>query len=351
MPGGQREAGPVRQEYVVSEIIPKAHNTWERLAKSVETGTAVLKDVRWCVDMEWAKVQHELELLEGTAPKAAPWVPRAVELTKAMCLAAKLRAWAPSMIHLREVLDELFAKDAADPTVEELTTVVREYEHMWEMPLGKMIELVSPFKATINTLSEPMQDNTIKAAKHDELLKWLLKHKSTDDFNRLISLCRPNTDDWLILAAIASLQQTRTFLAEAFYNKPGAALYPNLHAFLQKLRGLAVDETMHASLASVQQSFDPMLELLTTHSRTPGVQACSDLKKISETGHFHVVCSSRESESLYCEVPDARFSYEALAELRRLLLMTDVPAELDGCTYLPQLLEDVVEKFRRRVLC
>ena len=64
-----------------------------------------------------------------------------------------------------------------------------------------------------------------------------------------------------------------------------------------------------------------------------------------------MVCSSRESESLYFEVPAARFSYEALAELRRLVLLTDVPAELDGCTNLPQLLEDLVEKFRRSVLC
>ncbi|CAE8651944.1 unnamed protein product [Polarella glacialis] len=89
-----------------------------------------------------------------------------------------------------------------------------------------------------------------------------------------------------------------------------------------------------------------MLNLLTTHSRTPGVQACYDLKKISETGHFHVVCSLNESAWLTCKLPDSEFNYEALAELRRQLLMTDVPYELDGAQNLPAMLEVLVEKFQ-----
>jgi len=250
------------------------------------------------------------------------------------------------MLHLREVLAELFAPNSDDATVKELKTVVKQYEHMWEMPIGNMIDQVSPFRATISLLSEPMQDYTITAAGHDQLLMWLLNHKSTEDFNRLIALCRPNTDDSLILAAIASLQQTRTFLAEALYSKPTQSPYPSLKEFLLELASLHVDETVHSSLVSVQQSFDPMLELLTTHSRTPGAQACYDLKKISETGHFHVMCSLRESEQLTCEVPEGSFNYEALAELRRQFLMTDVPAELDGATNLPQMLEELVEKFK-----
>ena len=89
-----------------------------------------------------------------------------------------------------------------------------------------------------------------------------------------------------------------------------------------------------------------MLELRTTHSRSLGAQACYNLKWISDTGHFHVVCSSRESERLYSVIPDASFSYEALAEIRRQPLITDVPTKLDSSANLPQLLEDFVEKFR-----
>lgn len=331
------------QAYVVSSVIPRARATWERLAKSVETGTATLKDIRWCVELEWIKVQRELQLLERTAPKSSTWVAKAEELAKAMRLATKLRELAPSLLHLQEVLVELFRPAAEDACVAELKDVVKKSEHMWEMPLGKMVDHVAPYRATISILPETTQDYTITMAKHEASLKWLLRHKSTPDFNRLISLCRPNTDDPLILASIASLTQTRTFLADVLYSKPP---YANLSDFLKELAALVVDETVHGSLTSVQAQYDPMVDLLTTHSRTPGVQACYELKKISEQGHFHVKCTQNDGELLVCQVGDDTQGYEFLAELRRQLLMTDVPAELDGELKMHEMLEAFVDKFQ-----
>jgi hypothetical protein len=333
----------LKQERVVTSVIPSARKQWDSLAKSVETGQAILKDIRWCVDLEWAKVKQELHLLEATAPKSAKWVPNAVELTQAMRLAAKLREWAPGMLHLKEVLASLFKDSAADACVDELKLVVQKYEHMWNMKLGTMVECVAPFKNTISMLSEPMQDYTIAMSKHDRSLEWLMKHASTEEFNRLISLCRPNTDDSILLAAIASLQQTRTFLASTLYEN---APYKDLHAFLKEFATLEMDDKVHESLLSVHKSFDPLLELLTTHSRSPGVRACYDLKKIHEKGEFFVICSKRDSEQLVCRTPNNEFNYESLAELRRQLLMTDVPNELDGATNLPTMLEELVEKLQ-----
>ncbi|CAE7364343.1 unnamed protein product, partial [Symbiodinium sp. CCMP2456] len=127
------------------------------------------------------------------------------------------------------------------------------------------------------------------------------------DFNRLISLCTPNTDDPIILAAIASLKQMRTFLAEALFTKPP---YSDLKKFIEELSRLTVDNAEQQCLQSVQTSFDPMLDLLTTHSRTPGVQACYDLKKISQTGTFHVTCALTETAQLRCKMADSEFDYE-----------------------------------------
>lgn len=94
-PEGESERS-ISQEKVVKEIIPEAKQTWEDLAKSIETGQAILKDIRWVVEFKWHPVTMELRLLEQTAPKTKPWVPEASELCKSMRLAAKLREWAPS---------------------------------------------------------------------------------------------------------------------------------------------------------------------------------------------------------------------------------------------------------------
>ncbi|CAK9096357.1 Hypothetical protein (Fragment) [Durusdinium trenchii] len=84
----------------------------------------------------------------------------------------------------------------------------------------------------------------------------------------------------------------RTFLAEVLFTKPP---YAGLKKFIEELSRLHVDAAEQQCLESVQTSFDPMLDLLTTHSRTPGVQACYDLKKISLSGTFHVTCALTET--------------------------------------------------------
>lgn len=344
-PEGGNSERKIEQEEVVNSIIPAARKTWEDLAKSIETGQAILKDIKWVVESTMAQVVYELKLLETTAPKSKAWVVEATELCKSMRLAAKLRLWAPSMLHLRnQSLSEIFKENHKDECVEILNQVVCEYEHMWTKTLGEMTASVTPYRETINTLSEAMQDYTITAAKHDKSLEWLLTRSSTEDFNLLLSLCTPNTDDPIILAAIASLKQMRTFLAEALYSKPP---YAGLQKFIEELAKLKVDTAEQQCLESVQTSFDPMLELLTTHSRTPGVQACYDLTKIHLTGTFHVTCALTESGQLKCRMPpESEFDYEALAELRRQLLMTDVPYELDGAKDLPAMLDVLVEKLQ-----
>ena len=76
-------------------------------------------------------------LLELTAPTASghddagrsKWTPNAIALTNAMRLAAKLREWAPSVLHLTEVLSDLFVTKpgANDPTIRELNSVVKDF--------------------------------------------------------------------------------------------------------------------------------------------------------------------------------------------------------------------------------
>eukprot|EP00931_Biecheleriopsis_adriatica_P017997 TRINITY_DN1271_c1_g1_i1.p1 TRINITY_DN1271_c1_g1~~TRINITY_DN1271_c1_g1_i1.p1 ORF type:complete len:4782 (+),score=1057.93 TRINITY_DN1271_c1_g1_i1:65-14410(+) len=344
MPEGT-SAKTIKQDEVVSSLIPKAIDKWEKLSASIEDGTATLKSIKWAVDFMWPKVKSELETLSKTAPKKSNWVPKAEELCQSMRLASKLRTWAPKMLFLRDVLKDLFKGDkGADECVLELQKVCREYEHMWTFELQQMTDVVKPFRATITTLSPSMQDYSIQMASHDESVTFLLQQQSTDDFNRLISLSTPNTDDPIILNAIASLRQMRTFLADVLFTKPP---YAGLRAFIEALATLKSEENdQYSTLMAVQQSFDPVQDLLTKNSRTPGVQACYDLKKISLTGTFHVTCALKEASQLKCKAQEQTFDYEALAELRRQLLMAGVPEELEGTKGLPAMLEALVEKLQ-----
>ena len=80
----------------------------------------------------------------------------------------------------------------------------------------------------------------------------------------------------------------------------------------EELSRLAVDNAEEQCLQSVQTIFDPMLDLLTTHSHTPSAQACCDLRKFSQTGIFHVTCALIATAQLQCTIADSEFDYETL---------------------------------------
>ena len=50
-----------------------------------------------------------------------------------------------------------------------------------------------------------------------ERVTWLLEHADTDAFNALLQVCRPRTEDPLLLKAIASLVHVRTILLDLLY--------------------------------------------------------------------------------------------------------------------------------------
>lgn len=340
------EGSPLKQDQVVSRVIPAARSKWEALAKSLETGTAVLNDIRWCQQLDWPVVQSELRTLHTTAPasQGCEWLPRAEAHAKDMRFAVKLREWAPSMLRIRIDLSDIFADSSSDACVTDLERLVETYQDLWERTFGSVCEMVEPYRSTIGILSEAMQDYTIAMSADCEALTWLLKHPDTQEFNQLITLCRPNTDDPVILAAIASLQQTRTFLATVLYASPP---HENLRSLLEGLSRLPLDQTVHDSLSAIQRSFASVLKLLTTHSRSPGIQAVYDLKHIHDTGEFFVICSMSESDQFGCATPCGKsIGREALAELRRQLLMTNIPTDLEGVDDVPSMLKDLVERLQ-----
>jgi hypothetical protein len=238
---GAEDAKAVKkqQKDVVASVIPQAKQAWDRLSKSFETGKAILEEIRWCVDMPWIEVQTELHLLERTAPKDGTWTERAIQQTEAMRLASKLKVWAPAMLKLRnEVLPSLFVDSADDECVREMQQVVSTHEAMWQMTLHEMIDLVKPFEKSIKTISKDMVEYVILAVKDGRAVERLLQYDDLDNFNRLLALVRPNTDNNVVLTALAAFQHTRTFLSSTLYGRK----YNTLREFLQQLSTLTVDE-------------------------------------------------------------------------------------------------------------
>jgi hypothetical protein len=308
--------------------------------------------------MKWTEVQRELQLLEATAPKSKAWYPQALQMTEAMRLAAKLRAWAPSMLQLKEVLSTLFKSSGDDECSRELQEVVKSHENLWERQLDACIALVQPFRKTIETLSPGMQDYTIKLVEFDkgqcQALLHVLSHPSVDKFNSLMSLVKPNTDDAIVLNSLACLGSTRTFLAKTLFTVPP---YSDLRSFIAQLATLTPDDQVFNSLDSIQVNYDPLVKLLTSQSRSPSIQACYDLIALGTSGEYRILCSTDPEAQIKCHA-EKTWKYEALADLRRQLLMTDIPEEgLDTGTekysreYLHGLMEDFVKKFMLMEAC
>jgi len=187
-----------------------------------------------------------------------------------------------------------------------------------------------PYRGTFHMLPALAADYIIKAAHNAAPLRWLATEaRSTADFSALIEVCRPNTDDPRVLGALAALQQTRTLLNELLYDR--GEKYDDGKTFLTVLGQTNLSASDLRNLEAVQTDFEPLLELLTKKSRSPGVQACYDLKSLCESGTFVISCAAHKNDQISCRAPGGKpWKRQELMELRQQLFMTDVPEELQS---------------------
>ena len=69
-------------------------------------------------------------------------------------------------------------------------------------------------------------------------MAWLLDHPSTDEFNRMLQVVRPCTDEPRLLSAIASLVATRTLLIQPLYAGPP---YADFRAFVTAFHAVELE--------------------------------------------------------------------------------------------------------------
>ena len=92
-------------------------------------------------------------------------------------------------------------------------------------------------KSKINLIYKPMQLDFITAlGTHAELTEWLLDKQSSEDFNKLLQVCKQNSDEARVVSAIASLVSVRNSMltSSTFYE----VRYENLTQFVKHIGGL-----------------------------------------------------------------------------------------------------------------
>ena len=147
------------------------------------------------------------------------------------------------------------------------------------------------------------------------LVGWLLAHSATDEFNQLLAVVRPCTDEPRMLSAIASLVATRTLLLAPLHGSkddrgdgdtgegsggpPYTLARGGLRAALAAFArlelgggacggglGAASDGSPRWHLVNIAQNFDALLELMDKQTRSPGIKAVYDLAELLENGLF-----------------------------------------------------------------
>ena len=140
-----------------------------------------------------------------------------------MRLLDRLQGLAPAVLSLAKALQDLWTTDhlLQDDFKVECEAIVTNLASMSVTKLGRAQELAAPYRGTFEVLDEATQIYLITAATLTDPFVWLSREaKKLDEFNGLVAITRPKTDDLRLLEDLAALQQTRTLLADMLYTRP-----------------------------------------------------------------------------------------------------------------------------------
>lgn len=249
----------------------------------------------------------ELRLLARTgagAPEAkddSSWIAASASKLKDFLLLTRLRKWLPALLTIREQVAPLFSlSQDDDPYYAKVAKLLDAHTKEWEQQtLDTVSSLVAPVKKEIGSeFSAGQLDFLATLTESKELVAWLLEHKDQGEFNRLLQVCRPSTDEPRMLSAIASLVQIRTLLLQPLYQAPP---YDGLQEFLACYRDVEVDRDALSHLKNIQSSFEGLLDVFEKQTRSPGIKSCYEVRDISLRGSFVFQACADETKVLYLE--------------------------------------------------
>lgn len=380
----------LNQDDVTQHLIPNARIEWEKLAESTYNGTITLNRL----DQTFGKldsdniVRDELRLLSScTSVQSILGIPAKREVfdkvrsqLRDYKLLQRLCNWLPSLIRLHSCVTSLCETELEDDVMRKVMTEAYKgiTDALHEQRLASIANLVSGVKEIFARFNPDCLDFLTVMSTCPPFIEWLLAHNETDEFNKLLQVVRPCTDEPRLISAIASLVNIRTSLLDQMYS---TTKFRDFQAFvlsfervdLGSSRSVVSDRAIW-HLENVIGSFDALYDVFEKQTRyqiaiickvclflmfspemytfrSPGIKSCYDLKDIFDRGTFILSSSADSSKVLSLETVKAEGeividSVEFLLDLRSNLLMTEVPEELENEFQVGKMIEAFVSQLQ-----
>ena len=374
------------QEEVVEKLLPQVQTVWSKLAHDTFTGAILMSELNESFSVVLDKkgnevytsdryvitrLSEELRLLSiGLDGVSRDQIISAQNLALGSDIATilnvttkqmqdfiflrKLLKWIPCLLHVHELLRDLFLVPVEeDPfRMQLINTRVIIDTSLKTLTLRDMSELVSELQNIFEGYNTSGQVDFIAALSYStDMTNWLLSQSSTEEFNQLLQVVRPCTDEPRMLSAIASLVHVRTLLLQPLYapltGREGK--YNSFLSFLGAFKHMDLRSTGGADgisnadalwhINNIVDCFEGLMDVFEKQTRSPGIKSCYDLKDILDRGTFVLSASATSSKIISLQLAakgnvdvgenTSTESIDYLLDLRSKLLMTEIPQELE----------------------
>jgi len=138
-------------------------------------------------------------------------------------LLRKLGRWLPALLTLHDLLGPSLC--TTSPDLDSFRATLTAHHDTIAGSAGtytleSIPSVVEGMRSVFVSYSDATLDFLATLADCPALVKWLLAHGDQQEFNQMLTVVRPCTDEPRMLSAIASLVFVRTLLIDPLYNGP-----------------------------------------------------------------------------------------------------------------------------------
>jgi energy-coupling factor transporter ATP-binding protein EcfA2 len=324
--------------------IPQLQATFGSLAgdSAIKTELNILANTCLFEEKTGKLIQH------NEHSKELSWVNTVAEKLADFSLLVRTTRWFPALIKIRHVATELFSNSlASDDYCNKLDALNQFNSASWnDETLESLSALVEPIKAEMQQFSLQQMNFLTQLPQSQTLFMWLIQHNDTAEFNRLLQVVRPCTDEPRLISAIASLVHIRTLLLALLYSKPP---YKDLSDFMQyffKEVHLDGGDSDLNHLMNIQSCFEAFQQLSERQTKSPGIKCCFDIRDISVAGVFCITSHSNKNNILTLLMNNTAEPLEYLLDLRSKILMTEIPAELEEELHIAAIVKSFIDQLQ-----
>jgi len=340
------ENGPVLMDSVVVLLIPAAFLMWSALFSSVHQNRITFLQLETTFSlMSKRRIETEIGCLWQTGqgdptlvnPRHEEWISSRFNLVLNYRLLAAHKRRISGLLNLSKIWGPLFqhVDFSEDQLYQKLLSTDITFQKEWDTQNLSNVSKFIDVKHIFDIFSKNHLLFLDELSKSEELLRWLFQQKSTEEFSQLISITKSNTDDAIALRAIASLQSTRNRLSNLLYPPKK---FSDLQEFILEFSRVEIpDKDIVVQLSTANEKFEFLTKIFAEKTRSPGMQACYDLKDILAAGQFVFRSLGKQDNtqpgllaglSLEYKTEKKPISADGLIDLRNRLMLAKIPKEL-----------------------